>query len=122
MLIALLQCKILLGQTSNLLVGSWILQYSLQSSNKSCSLPRTKDTLFLSANSKYSWNTNGGIIKGKWRIKGSKINLYSSKAINFEGTIADVLYPFELKNKFLIIHQPSGGDISCPNLYYKKRK
>lgn len=113
--------KVLNGQTSDKLVGTWIFQYSLQAKGDSCNLPIETDTLTFSAIGTYSWNTNGAIIKGEWEIAGIKIKLYNNIAINFEGTVANLVYPIEFENDVFIIHQPEGGDISCPIRYYERK-
>jgi hypothetical protein len=113
--------KVFIGQTTDQLIGRWTLQYSLQSNQDSCNLPKERGILDFSSSGTYSWDVNGGIIKGKWKIIANKIRLYNNRAINFEATVADLLYPIELTKGFLVIHQPEGGDISCPHLYYKKK-
>lgn len=118
----LLLFKVSKGQTTNQLVGTWTLQYSLKSNYDSCNLPRETATLIFSSNGTYSWNINGDIIKGKWKTLANQVRLYRNRAINFEGTVANTLYPINLKKDTLIIHQRDGGDISCPILYYKKKK
>jgi len=114
--------KVSLGQHSTRLVGTWKLQYSLQPNKDTCNLPKVKDILILSSNNTYSWQTGRDIIKGKWKINNGTLQLFNNKAINFSGTVADLSYPMELKNEILNIHEPEGGDISCPNLFYKKVK
>lgn len=110
------------GQTTSQLVGTWTLLYSLQPNHDSCNLPKEKATLILYSNGTYSWEINGGMVKGKWKTVANKISLYNNKTVNFEGNVADLLYPIDFKKETLIIREPEGGDIACPILYYKKKK
>lgn len=121
-IVILFTLHLLHGQTHYQLVGTWNLQYSLQPNKDSCNLPKEIGTLVFSANGMYSWITNGDTIEGKWKVMTNKIKLYNNRAVNFEGTVADLLYPIDFKKEFLIVHQPEGGDISCPHLYFKRKK
>lgn len=114
--------KVLNGQVYDKLVGTWIFQYSLQTNGDSCNLPHETDTLTFSTIGTYSWHTNGALIKGEWEIAGNKIKLYNNKAINFEGTVANISYPIESEKDVFIMYEPEGGDISCPIRYYKRKK
>lgn len=118
----LLTLNLLYGQNNQRLPGTWKLQYSLQPNHDLCNLPKEISTLIFLKNGIFYWITNGDTIKGKWKTITNKIKLYNNRAVNFEGTVADLVYPIEFKKDFLIIHEPKGGDISCPHLYLKKQK
>lgn len=78
--------------------------------------------LTFKADSTYYWKEGNSAIKGKWKIKNKKIIMFNNIAIGFSATVTDFNYPFEVNNEYLVIHQPEGCDISCPNLYFKKQK
>jgi hypothetical protein len=114
--------KLSYGQNNYRLAGTWELQYSLKENRDSCNLSKETSTLILQNNGIYSWSNNGDTIRGRWKAIANKIHLYNTKAVNFEGTVSNIIYPIEVINEILIIHQPVGGDILCPHLYFRRKK
>ena len=119
----LLHVKTALSQAPKILIGTWKLSRSFQADNKKCDLTDTDSTkIIFYSNSTYYWNDYGAITKGKWSIGKKKIRLYNIKAVNFKGTLIDVIYQIELKSNSLILRRPEGVEIPCPFEYYIKAK